>query len=274
MNNCDIAFRTYVYGSVEIDSCGPAASLKIGACVIEHSGQKLEGTHQVQIAYSHGTLFVLFDGARILAEAINLVSALGDGSAYVGLTGGSGLNSEVTSINSWTLATGDPELSAATAAALAPTAAAKPGSPPPTSPAQPVPAAAQPASASAAPSGATLLINCKTSCDWTLDGAAQARIAAGGTQAVPVSIGQHLIVLVSPDGLDRSSETVEFTSAQQYVKTFDLGIERALREGREASAKQIAEAQKEAARPVVVDKSTGLTWAKANNRYGVSWNDA
>jgi hypothetical protein len=106
-NGVAIAFRTYVFNDVEIDSCGVGNTISIGGCVVASISESgLGGTHTVRIDESGGMLKVYLDGSQILSGAVNLANAVGGNTAYVGITGADGSASETATINSWSLTPG------------------------------------------------------------------------------------------------------------------------------------------------------------------------
>lgn len=104
-NSVAVAFRTYIYDRIEVDSCGAGNAQTIGgSCVIGFAPATLGGTHSVEINYSGGTLGISLDGTQVLVNSINLESAINltpSGAAYVGITAGTGDGAEVATINSW-----------------------------------------------------------------------------------------------------------------------------------------------------------------------------
>jgi hypothetical protein len=77
-NGVAIAFRTYVFNDVEIDSCGVGNTISIGGCVVASIPEAgLGGTHTVRIAESGGILKVYLDGSQILSGAISLANGVG-----------------------------------------------------------------------------------------------------------------------------------------------------------------------------------------------------
>jgi len=53
------------------------------------------------------------------------------------------------------------------------------------------------------PTSATVLVTCDLACNWTLDGEAKGRIEAGGSAKVKVELGQHIVIAVTEDGVDK-----------------------------------------------------------------------
>jgi hypothetical protein len=106
-NGVAIAFRTYVFNDVEIDSCGVGNTISIGGCVVASIPDAgLGGTHTVRITESGGLLKVYLDGNQILSGAISLANAVGGNTAYVGITGADGSETETAIINSWSVTPG------------------------------------------------------------------------------------------------------------------------------------------------------------------------
>jgi len=105
-NGVAIAFRTYAFNDIEIDSCGAGSTIMIGSCIVASVPAALGGTHTVLINQSGGMLKVSFDGTQILSGSLNLVTAVGGNTAYVGLTGADGSVTETAVINSWSVTPG------------------------------------------------------------------------------------------------------------------------------------------------------------------------
>jgi len=106
-NGVAIAFRTYVFNDVEIDSCGVGGTITIGACIIASVPEgALSGTHTALINESGGMLKVYLDGSQILSGSIDLVNAVSGNTAYVGITGADGSDTETAVINSWSVTPG------------------------------------------------------------------------------------------------------------------------------------------------------------------------
>ena len=127
-NSVAVALRTYTTNRIEIDSCGAGNAQTIGGtCVISFAPATLGGTHSVQINYSGGTLGVALDGTQVLSNAINLASAINltsGGTAFVGITAGTGDGAEVATINSWSFSSLNlPTNSQPSVASLAPSTA-------------------------------------------------------------------------------------------------------------------------------------------------------
>jgi Legume lectin domain len=106
-----IAFRTYIFNDVEIDSCGVRnrRAIFIGDCVVASisvPAPGLSGRHTVQINESGGLLKVSLDGSQILSGSVNLATAVGGNTAYVGITGADGSASETATIHSWSIIPG------------------------------------------------------------------------------------------------------------------------------------------------------------------------
>ena len=99
-----VSLRAF-YPILEMESCGPGLATRPGNCVVASaSPASLQGTHNIEIQYVPGTLNVLIDGVATLSGTINLYSALNlgpGGSAYVGITGGTGGLHERNSVDSW-----------------------------------------------------------------------------------------------------------------------------------------------------------------------------
>jgi hypothetical protein len=106
-NGVAIAFRTYVFNEVEMDSCEVGNTIVIGGCVIASIPEPgLSGTHMVRINESGSKLIVSLDGGQILSGSANLANAVGGNTAYVGITGADGSASETAMINSLSLTPG------------------------------------------------------------------------------------------------------------------------------------------------------------------------
>jgi TPR repeat protein len=69
---------------------------------------------------------------------------------------------------------------------------------------------------------ATLLITCDLTCDWKLDGETKGRIDAGGTVKAKVELGQHALVALTDDGLDKVEKDIEIKKAGQTIFRVEL----------------------------------------------------
>jgi TPR repeat protein len=70
--------------------------------------------------------------------------------------------------------------------------------------------------------GATLLVICDLSCNWTLDGEAKSSIEAGGSAKAKVEPGQHLIVAMTADGMDQVQQSAKVEAKGQSTVSIDL----------------------------------------------------
>jgi TPR repeat protein len=70
--------------------------------------------------------------------------------------------------------------------------------------------------------GATLLVICDLSCNWTLDGEAKGSIEAGGSAKAKVEPGQHLIVAMTADGMDQVQQSAKVEARKQSIASIDL----------------------------------------------------
>jgi TPR repeat protein len=69
---------------------------------------------------------------------------------------------------------------------------------------------------------ATLLVMCDLDCNWKLDGETKGRIDAGGAAKAKVELGQHALVAVTDDGLDKVEKDIEIKSAGQTIFRVEL----------------------------------------------------
>ena len=67
------------------------------------------------------------------------------------------------------------------------------------------------------PAAATLLVMCDLACNWKLDGETKGRIDAGGAAKAKVELGQHALVAVTDDGLDKVGKDIEIKTAGQTI---------------------------------------------------------
>jgi hypothetical protein len=98
----------------------------------------------------------------------------------------------------------------------------------------------RPKPAAAKPAGATLLVFCDLACNWKLDGEAKGRIDADGSSKAKVELGQHLVVAVTEDGLDKVEKEIELKSAGQTILRIALNPVRAARLNAQQGAQQEA----------------------------------
>jgi S1-C subfamily serine protease len=87
---------------------------------------------------------------------------------------------------------------------------------------------------------ATLLVICDLPCNWRLDGEAKGRIEAGGSAKAKVELGQHLVVAVSEDGLDKAEQVLDIAAAKQTLARIDLAPAREARLKAEQAARNKA----------------------------------
>ena len=69
---------------------------------------------------------------------------------------------------------------------------------------------------------ATLLVMCDLACNWKLDGEAKGRIDAGGAARAKVELGQHALVAVTDDGLDKVGKDIAIKTAGQTIFRVEL----------------------------------------------------
>ena len=145
-----------------------------------------------------------------------------------------------------------------------------------------------------------VLVTCDLPCDWKLDGEAQSRIPAGGSAAVPVNLGQHIVVAASADGLDRDEKDVNVQKSgvqvavriellplrQARLKTEQDARDRAAAaaaatQQREEQARNQAAQNKRGARlakeeseQTWTDPATGLMWTNEDSGVGLTWAEA
>jgi TPR repeat protein len=67
------------------------------------------------------------------------------------------------------------------------------------------------------PAPATLLVMCDLACNWKLDGEAKGHMDAGGSAKAKVELGQHALVAVTVDGLDKVEKDIEIKTAGQTI---------------------------------------------------------
>ncbi|MGA3081953.1 MAG: tetratricopeptide repeat protein [Terracidiphilus sp.] len=68
----------------------------------------------------------------------------------------------------------------------------------------------------------TLLVMCDLACNWNLDGEIKGRIDAGGAAKAKVELGQHALVAVTDDGLDKVEKDIEIKTAGQTIFRVEL----------------------------------------------------
>lgn len=97
-------------------------------------------------------------------------------------------------------------------------------------------------------SSTSLLVTTDADCNWALDGEAQGQLKAGETKKVPLSPGEHLVRVVSIDGLDnwKTSVTVG-QSGQKFLEIPLSGVRQARqeKEQREAAERKREEERKQ-----------------------------
>jgi hypothetical protein len=69
---------------------------------------------------------------------------------------------------------------------------------------------------------ATLLVMCDLACNWKLDGETKGRIDAGGSAKAKVELGQHALLAVTDDGLDKVEKDIEIKIAGQTIFRVEL----------------------------------------------------
>ncbi|MGO9775644.1 MAG: hypothetical protein ACLQGT_00010 [Terracidiphilus sp.] len=72
------------------------------------------------------------------------------------------------------------------------------------------------------PVGATLLVICDLACNWKLDGSEKSRIEAGNSVKTKVEPGQHVVIAMTEDGVDQTSQLSEVKSSGQVVVSIEL----------------------------------------------------
>ncbi len=72
------------------------------------------------------------------------------------------------------------------------------------------------------PVGATLLVMCDLACNWKLDGFAKGRIEAGDSAKTKVEPGQHVVIAMTEDGVDQTTQLSEVKSSGQMVVSIEL----------------------------------------------------
>jgi len=92
------------------------------------------------------------------------------------------------------------------------------------------------------PTSATVLVTCDLACNWTLDGEAKGRIEAGGSAKVKVELGQHIVIAVTEDGVDKVQQNSEIKANGQTIVSIGL------KPVRDTRLKAEQEAQDKAAR--------------------------
>jgi TPR repeat protein len=97
----------------------------------------------------------------------------------------------------------------------------------------------------AKPAGATLLVICDIACNWKLDSEPKGRIEAGHSAKVNVVLGQHLVVAVTQDGLDKAENQIEVKAVGQTIARLEL---QPVRDARLKSDQAEKAAQDESAR--------------------------
>lgn len=110
---------------------------------------------------------------------------------------------------------------------------------------------------------ATLLVVCDLACNWKLDTAPMGHIDPGGSARAPVSLGEHIVVATTDDGLDAVQQIPSLEVAGQKIVNLEL---KPIREARRTA--------EQAAHDIWTDPSTGLAWtARDNGRY-LTWQEA
>jgi len=114
---------------------------------------------------------------------------------------------------------------------------------------------------------ASLLVSCDLPCTWSLDGEVKGTIEADGSTKQKVDIGQHRIIAVTADGLDKITQTAEAKAATQTLVPMAL---KAVRDLRIKSTPDPAVVAKLA----WVDPLTQLMWATKDNGRNTNWSQA
>ncbi|MGO9775731.1 MAG: DUF1566 domain-containing protein, partial [Terracidiphilus sp.] len=155
----------------------------------------------------------------------------------------------------------------------------------------------------AKPAGATLLVTCDLTCNWKLDGVAKGRMDAGGSAKVNVGLGQHIVIAMTEEGLDKVENEINIKTAGQTIvhltlqpvrdarlnaeqealdkagrdareRTEQEARDKAVRVQREKEERERKRVSQEEAAGVWTDPSTGLIWAKEDNGRLVNWQQA
>jgi hypothetical protein len=143
----------------------------------------------------------------------------------------------------------------------------------------------RPAKQVAKPAGATLLVVCDLPCNWKLDGESKGHIEAGGSAKAKVEIGQHFMLAGTEDGLDTYQVGLNLNSIEQKLIQVELAPIRSRRLQEEELTRKQDEISRNAeerdkkdkdelAKGYWVDPGTGLMWAKKDNGYDVTWQQA
>jgi len=69
---------------------------------------------------------------------------------------------------------------------------------------------------------ATLLVLCDLACNWKLDGKPHGSVSAGGSSSVPLSLGHHIAIAATLDGLDQLPSEIEIKTPGQTIVHFAL----------------------------------------------------
>jgi TPR repeat protein len=64
---------------------------------------------------------------------------------------------------------------------------------------------------------ATVLVTCDLACNWKLDDKTRGVIEAGESAKAPLSLGQHIVIAVTQDGLDKVETEIEIKTAGQTI---------------------------------------------------------
>jgi len=135
------------------------------------------------------------------------------------------------------------------------------------------------------PASATLLVTCDLACNWKLDGEAKGRIEAGGSAKAKVKVGHHLVVASTEDGLDWYETELKLNNIEQTIVQAKLAPIRSTRLQKEELKRKDDEIARnteerdrkdkdELVKGYWVDPETGLMWAKKDNGYDVTWQQA
>jgi hypothetical protein len=124
----------------------------------------------------------------------------------------------------------------------------------------------------------SLVVMCDLACNWKLDGEAKGRVEAGDAAKASASLGEHVVVATTLDGLDRVQQVVEVSANGQKAVNNQLAPVRDARLSAAQTAKDEADQQQQreqAARKdaagVWTDSTTGLMWTKKDNSRDVTW---
>jgi hypothetical protein len=126
----------------------------------------------------------------------------------------------------------------------------------------------------------SLLITCDLACTWSIDGETKGTLEADGSTKVKVEVGQHKVIGVTSDGLDRSSTTIEVAAGAQSMVSIALKPVHDMRVKPVPAVKPPDPAVRPAADPAVaagtvwIDSQSSLMWATKDNGRNSTWRQA